>query len=284
MAFRFAGFADEARKSLAEQIDVTRAAGWDSIELRLVDGNNVCNFSDDEWKTVKDKMAAENITIAGFGSSIANWGRPITTDFQVDVDELKRCIPRMQDAGVKMIRIMSYPNDEKNPLSNDDWKAEVVRRIKELSKIAQDGGVVLGHENCNGYGGESPENMLELLSEVDNPALQMLFDTGNTTLHDDDREATWKYYQDLKGHISHVHIKAARQNEEGKWVTCFPDEDEVQTRILKDLKASGYEGWLSIEPHMAAAIHAGKDVDDPEKASQIYIDYAKKIVKLAEEA
>ena len=248
MSFSYTGFADEAEKSLDGQISTLQEAGWSAIELRLLDGGNVCDQTEEEWKATFERLQSENIQIVGFGGQIGNWARPITSDFQMDLDELRRVAPRMREAGTRFLRIMSYPNPEENPLSNDEWKAETVRRLKELSTIAEGEGVILAHENCSGYGAYA-EGWLELAEVVDSPALQLILDTGNNSLHDNDNEATWEFYEKTKSHITHVHIKSAQPNPEGgDWITCHVDEDPVQRRILQDLKNNGYDGWLSIEP------------------------------------
>ena len=283
MPFQFTGFADEAEKTLDGQISTLKDVGWNSIELRLLGGKNVCDLTDDEWRQTWDRLQAENISVAGFGGQIGNWARPITADFQQDVDELKRVGPRMRQAGTKFLRIMSYPNDRDNPLSRADWKTETVRRLKELATIAEGEGVVLGHENCSGYG-ETAEGYLELAAEVNSPALRLIFDTGNNSLHDNNTEVTWDYYQACRDQIDHVHIKCAKPGPDGAHVTCHVDEDPVQRRIIEDLEQTGYDGWLSIEPHLKAAIHAGQDVDDSGEARVVWVEFAKRLEKLVAEA
>lgn len=280
MAFRFCGFADEAGKTLPEQIKVTKELGWPGLEVRLLEGKNFCDLDDRTFDAAWDTLQAQGVQVVGFGSQIANWARPITTDFQVDVAELKRAIPRMKKTGAKIIRCMSYPNAKDKPWPESDWKREAFRRLKDLAKIAQDGGVILAHENCNGYGGIGPAQSLEMLAAVNNPAFKLILDTGNTSLHDNDNEATWRFYEQTKDQTVHVHVKAAKPGPDGKWVTCYPDEDPVQARIFADLKKRGYDGWLSIEPHMAAAVHAGQDVQDPKKNAAIYVEYGRRLMKM----
>ena len=281
MAFRFTGFADEAGKTLKEQIDATKRAGWSSIEVRGVDGVFVTDMSDTMFGAFLDTMQSNGITIAGFGAHLANWSRPITTDFQLDVDELKRAIPRMKMCGTKLIRCMSYPHKD---LERDAYKKEVFRRLKTLAQMAHDGGVILGHENCSGFGGEGPEQSLELLTAVNSPAFKLIFDSGNAAMHANDQKVTWDFYNKVKEHVVHVHIKAAKPEPDGKLVTCYPDEDPAQLKVIADLKKRGYDGWLSIEPHMAAVIHADKQVDDARAAADIYVEYARRIEVLAAKA
>ena len=283
MPFRFTGFTDEAERSLDGQISTLREVGWSAIELRLIDGKNICDFTDEDWKRTWDRLQKEQIQVVGFGGQIGNWARPIDSDFSLDIDELKRVAPRMRQAGTKFLRIMSYPNSESNPLSRSEWRIEAVRRLKELAKIAEGEGIILGHENCSGYG-ETPEGFLDLVEVVNSPALQLIFDTGNNSLHDNNTEVTWDYYQKCREQITHVHIKCAKPGENGDdFVTCYVDEDPVQERILKDLEATGYDGWLSIEPHIKAAIHAGQDVDDSGEGRVVWVNFAKGLEGLVSE-
>lgn len=279
MAFYFSGFADEAGKTLDEQIAATKELGWDAIEVRLMGGKHFCDLTDEEFEDTWGKMQEEGIRISSFGSQLANWSRAIDTDFQVDVDELKRNIPRMHKVGCKVIRCMSYPNS-KEPLSKDEWKKEVFRRMRELAAIAADGGVALGHENCSGYAGEGADECLEMLEAVDNEALKLIFDTGNRPHGGGD---LWPYYQKVQDHVVYIHVKATRLID-GERQVCHADEDGegVPLKTFVDLKAKGYDGWISIEPHLAAQVHAGQDVEDARTASQIYVEYGTRVMRMTE--
>ena len=63
-------------------------------------------------------------------------------------------------------------------------------------------------------------------------------------------------------------------------MACYIDEDDVQEKILQDLEDTHYEGWLSIEPHMMAAVHAGQDIDDSGEARKLWVEYAKRLEKM----
>lgn len=283
MPFRFTGFADEAEKSLAGQIATLKEAGWSAIELRLVDGRSICDQSEEEWAATRGTLADNGIEIVGFGGQIGNWARPVTSDFRKDIDELRRVAPRMRSVGAKFLRIMSWPNDKESPWDRPAWKAEVVKRLRELAPVAEAEGVVLAHENCSGYG-ESPEGFLELVEAVDSPAFKLIIDTGNNSLHHNSNEVTWDYYAMCRDHVVHVHIKSAKPNPAGgDWITCHVDEDPVQRRIIEDLERTGYDGWLSIEPHIKAAIHAGQDVDDSGEARRVWVEYTRRLERLVKE-
>ena len=93
---------------------------------------------------------------------------------------------------------------------------------------------------------------------------------------------TWDFYEKCREHITHVHIKCAKpgEGEGADYVTCHVDEDPVQGRIIQALEDSGYNGWLSIEPHIKAGIHAGQDVDDSGEAREVWLEFTRRLETL----
>ena len=172
----FSGISDEAGQPIEVQIKAHQALGWDHLELRLVDGTNVTQLSDEDFAKVRDAVNAAGMKVSCFGSAIANWARPITCDPQIDIDDLNRAIPRMREMGTKFIRVMSYPNDPQNPIDEPAWRKEAIARMKTLAAMAEDGGVILDHENCSGWGGACAENSNILLGEVSSPALRVVYE------------------------------------------------------------------------------------------------------------
>jgi sugar phosphate isomerase/epimerase len=264
------GIADEAGKPIDVQIKAHKELGWDDIEIRTIDGVNLTGVSDEKFDEVYKKVTEAGMTVSSFASELCNWSRPITNDFQVDIDELTRAIPRMHRFNSRIIRIMSYPNSEENPWPDEEWRDEALRRIGELAKMAEDGSIMLAHENCNGWAGESPENTLYMLEKIDSPALKVIFDTGNTVHKEQD---SFGFYNTVKEHVVHVHVKDAKMTDDGH-KHCFPGEGLGNVpEVIADLKKSGFEGAVSIEPHVAAVIHLDKDADDPEAGYNAYIKY-----------
>ncbi len=272
----FSGIADEAGRSIERQLAAHAALGWTHIELRNVEGKNLTDVDDDTFARVVDAVEAAGVTVCCFASQLANWGRPISTDFAVDTAELARAIPRMHRLGTKFIRCMSYPNDG---LSETDWRDAAVARMATLTRMAEDGGVTLVHENCNGWGGESPENTLELLERVGSPALQLVYDTGNPFTH---RQDALAYLQAVIDRVVHVHIKDGYLDGD-KNVFTYPGEGSCQVdACLRLLVAHGYDAGYSIEPHIGAVIHTG-DLGGAERDQLLwdsYLEYGRKLMGL----
>lgn len=275
----FSGIADEAGLEIEKQIEAHRTLGWKHVEMRNIPEGNFAEVDDAAFEGALAKLDEAGIAVSSFGSAIGNWARPITGDFQKDVGDLKRAVGRMTKCGCPVIRIMSWtnPNDE---VSEAEWAKEALRRLKELTRIAEDGGVILGHENCSGYFGKTPENMTRLCAEIPSPAMKIIYDTGNPVGHGGE---VWDWYTACKPHTVYVHIKDGVPGAEGEGRYTYPGEGAGMVReVMADLLASGYDGGLSIEPHMAAQVHLGTQAEG-EGAFDIYVEYGRRLVKLIED-
>ena len=265
------GIADEGSPDLTDQIRIHRALGWDTLELRLIGSTNVCELPEDEFEEAAELLEEDQMGVVCFASPLANWARPVTSDFRRDVEELLRSAPRMRRLGTRFMRIMSYPNDG---LSEEDWKREVLRRMRELARIAEGEDVVLLHENCSGWGGASPANQRALIEAIASPHFQIVFDTGNPVGEGHPPEATWEFYTSARPYIQHIHIKDCRRDPSGEVIYTYPGEGDSMVReILKDAVDSGYAGAFSIEPHITAQIHLGTSTDSQTEAETIYLEY-----------
>ena len=277
----FSGISDEAGQPIEKQIQAHQELGWTHLELRSVDHTNFVALDEEKYQRVADAVEAAGMQVSCLGSAIANWARPITADPQVDYDDLKRAIPRMHRLKTPFIRIMSYPNDDKNPVPEPEWRAEAIKRVKEMARIAEDGGITLVHENCSGWGGLSAENSNILLGEVDSPALKVVFDTGNPVTYG---QNAWEYYLAVKPSIAYVHIKDATRDADGVDHYCYCGEGQGFVReTLKDLLANGYDSGISIEPHLAAVIHTGQTADNEQALYDSYVEYGKRLMALVDE-
>jgi len=68
----FSGISDEAGQAIETQIKAHQELGWDHLELRLVDGENVTALSDAKFSEVYGKVCDAGMKISCFGSAIAN--------------------------------------------------------------------------------------------------------------------------------------------------------------------------------------------------------------------
>ncbi|GLZ36439.1 sugar phosphate isomerase/epimerase family protein [Actinokineospora sp. NBRC 105648] len=244
-----AGIGDEAGPALADQVAAIARLGWSAIELRTVDGVPVAELDDHEFARVAETLAELGLRTVCVDSRIGDWSSAITGDFGRDLDELRVLATRCARLGTRYLRVMSYPNDG---LHADEWEHRVLRRMRELAQRAEQADLVLLHENCAGWAGRDAGHALRMLEEADSPALRLLFDTGNGLAYGYSAVAQ---LAELVEHVAHVHVKDGVPGAYGPQWT-LPGEGAADVEgCLALLSAHGYQGALSIEPHLGLRPH-----------------------------
>lgn len=283
------GFADEAASGIDGQIRATKELGWENIESRAIDGKNIHDLSDEEFDIVYGKLQDAGVKINCFGSAIANWGKKIDEPFDSSLEEAKRAIPRMKKLGTRLIRIMSFavlPDRE----PDDQMEEERFARLRILQQMFTDEGLLPVHENCMNYGGMGWPFTLKLIENV--PGLKLVFDTGNPIFSDDrskpkpyPKQSALEFYEHVKDHIAYIHIKDGHWDaENGKSVFTFPGEGNGNVReVMKDLIASGYDGGISIEPHLAVVFHDDSSTAPEEIKYANYVEYGRRMMTMIDD-
>lgn len=278
---KFTGISDEGADKLSDQIALHRRLGWDSMEIRTIDGQNICEMPDNDFNMIYDILNRENIKVVGFASSIANWARVVDGDFERDRKDLLKSAPRMHKLNTPYLRIMSYA---KGDADQKLWASESIKRVRELTRMAEGEGITLIHENCDGWASAEPENLKRLLEEIPSESLKIVFDMGNPLSHGHPEEKIWDFLKACNNRIAHIHIKDCYINDNGEVVHCFPGEGQCHVKPIVERIVSGfnYSGYLSIEPHMVFQFHKGQanqDNADKLKADN-YLEYGRKTMEL----
>ncbi|GAA2962367.1 sugar phosphate isomerase/epimerase family protein [Actinokineospora diospyrosa] len=244
-----AGIGDEAGTGLAEQVAAIAALGWSAIELRTVDGVALAELTDEAFDRVAGTLAELGLRTVCVDSRIGDWSTAITRDFGLDLAELRVLADRCGRLGTRYVRVMSYPNDGLHP---DEWEHRALRRMRELAARAEQADLVLLHENCAGWAGSDAMRAVRMLEEADSPALRLLFDTGNGIAYG---YPAVDYLRPLVEHVAHVHIKDGVATPNGpEWTLPGAGNADV-AGCLAMLTEHGYQGALSIEPHLALRPH-----------------------------
>lgn len=287
----FTGFADEAAPELDAQIKATKELGWNNIEARNVKigdypAGSIHDIPDTAFEQAAEKLEAAGVRINCFGSAIANWGKKIDEPFDSSLAEIRRSIPRMQRLGAKLVRIMSFAVRA----GADQMEPERFRRVATIRQMFADAGITAVHENCMNYGGMGWPFTLKLIENV--PGLKLVFDTGNPVFSDDrakpgppyPKQSAWEFYAHVKEQVAYVHIKDGYWDAaNSKAVFTYPGEGRGDVRrIVKDLLSRGYEGGISIEPHMGKVFHdpaSGHSLN----AGQIYVEYGRRMMSMVKD-
>jgi len=287
------GIGDEAANRLEGQIEAVKQLNWRYLEMRGVEvpGWPKANFHDlpeAAFDLAVQSLESSHTGVYCFGSTIMNWSKKLEDPFTVTLAEVKRAIPRMLRLGTKYVRIMSFkPGD-------DEFKipAEVFRRVKEVTDRLLDAGLQPVHENCMNYGGMSWQHALELLDKC--PGLKWVFDTANPVFNPDrskpkpwPRQDTWEFWQHIRDHVVHIHIKDATWNPAKNDADYnWPGEGQGKVReIISDALARGYKGALSIEPHMVVIFHdAQSQTASQEEMRKNFVEYGRRLEAIVDKS
>ncbi len=235
------GFADEIDSKLDIQVDVLKELGINKIEMRGVNGKDFVKYSLEEATEVKNYLIEKQMGVSVLASPIGKID--IRADFEPHMELFRHTVELAHFMGTPYIRMFSFfiPRDEKPEL----FKQEVLERIGQFVDYAGKNEVVLLHENEKGIYGDIAPRCLELMREFYGEHFKAVFDFANfVQCHQNTLDA----YELLKPYIVHVHVKDALW--ENGVVTPAGYGDGHIKEILRKLKAEGYNGYLSLEPHL----------------------------------
>jgi len=242
----FSAFADEIGDELQLQMDVCEANGVMCIDVRGIDGKNVSKMTPAEAAEYKMQMDDRGFSVPCIGSPIGKIS--IDDDFDEHLDLLKHCCDVAKAFGTDRIRVFSfYPSQGKQIA---DQRDEVMERMWKMVEVAEAADVTLLHENESGIYGETPAGVEDLFETIKSERFKGIFDPANFVVggiapYDD----AWT--QGLAELTDYFHIKDKKPDEK----TCVPaGEGAGQIKeIFQDLKARTWQGYMTLEPHMAAA-------------------------------
>lgn len=237
--FIFSGFADEISPDFDEQLKLLNELGFKYLELRGAYGKNVSEFSDEMLDRLSEKLEKSGIGVSAIGSPVGKY--EITEDYSIQLERFCRIIDIAKKMKTRYIRIFSY---FMKPCDFEKYKDEVIRRLFGFVKIAENEDIILLHENEKDIFGENAENCKYIFDNIKSPNLKGIFDPANFVQCGVD---TLKAFELLKEHIVYMHIKDALPNGEvvpaGMGIGHLPE-------IFGRLNADGYEGFVSLEPHL----------------------------------
>ena len=238
--FLFSAFADEASPSINEQIEECKKNRIDFIELRNCNGKNISNFTVEEAKELKKQLDEGGIKVSSIGS---HYGKiEITDDFEPHFEAFKNTVEVAKILEAKYIRMFSfYFTKGENP---DEYKDEVIRRVKAMAEYSYERGVLCCHENEKEIFGDIPERCKLLLDEI-GEKLGCIFDPANFLQCGAE---TLEGFKLLDGYITYMHIKDVK-NESGTVVPAGNGDGKI-AEILKILDKHEGVYFLSVEPHL----------------------------------
>ena len=239
------GFADEISPELEEQLETLAQESMGYMELRSVWNTNVLDLSDDELDRVKSATAERGIRISSIGSPIGKV--PVTEPFGLHLERFRRALRAADVMEAPYVRVFSFFIPEGQEPGH--YREEVIDRMGIMAGEAKASGITLLHENEKDIYGDVPSRCLDLLASVGSPALRAAWDAANFV-----QCGVRPYnegYASLRPYVEYVHVKDARFSSDK--VVPAGEGDGQLPETLSALRASGFDGFFSLELHLASA-------------------------------
>ena len=237
-------FGDEIAVDFEEQLQGLRKLNIKSIDERQAWGVRCTQFTADHIQRIQSLCQAYEIKVVCMGSPIGK--SPIQDPIQNEKETLMRLAEMAHQLGTKNIRLFSFyprPNEE-------NAVAIATERLGQLTDLAHKLDIILLLENEKHLVGDTPQPCYEILKAINSPRLRFLWDPANFVqcgiAHQVD-----EWWPTLHPYIAYIHIKDALLAD-GSVVPAGEGDGQV-SQLLAALASSGYEGILSLEPHLAAA-------------------------------
>ncbi len=251
---RLSAFADEISADLDEQIAVLQSENIQYLDLRGVWGTNVLDLTDQQVMTIKQTLNKHNIGVACIASPLGKVS--ITSPFDEHLKKVERALELADIFQTPFIRIFSfYPpvlsaEDAESGEFVDpaEWRDEVFKRLTSMTEKAHTANVTLLHENEKDIYGDTIARCVDLLKSINDTHFQAAFDPANfiqcSQIPFPDA------YEALHPWLRYMHVKDALAD--GSVVAAGEGESHWSD-ILQRLHKNGYDGFFSLEPHLALA-------------------------------
>jgi len=259
---------DEVSSDLDAALDFAVARGLRHVELRTVAGTNLLELDDDRIADIAAAVTRRGLVVSCIASPVFKC--PLSADRAVaagdrfgerdgDVAHHRELLRRAADIATRLgttrIRIFAFWR-ERDPEAHE---AEIVQHLKEAADFALARGLHLLLENEPACNGGFADEVQRLARRVNSSALSVVWDPGNEAFAG--RPAFAQGYDAVRECLTHVHLKDVAQYADGRRRFVPIGQGTVDYRgQLQALCDDGYEGWLTLEPHLGASPPAGADV------------------------
>ncbi|MDB5075259.1 MAG: Xylose isomerase domain protein barrel [Chloroflexi bacterium] len=239
-------FADEISPDLDEQIAVLLGEKIHYIDLRGMWGTNVLDLTDGQLSEIRARLNDAGMGVSTIGSPIGKVA--IDSSFDEHIHRFERAITVARFFNTPYIRIFSfYPPGGPTPGADmAPYRDVVLHHLHELTARARAADITLLHENEKGIYGDTIARCVDLLQSIADPNFAAILDPANfiqcgeTPFPD--------AYEAIVPWLRNVHVKDALADgtvvAAGEGIATWPS-------LLLRLRESGYNGFLSLEPHLA---------------------------------
>jgi 3-dehydroshikimate dehydratase len=238
-------FADEISLDPREQIAVLQSEDIHFLDLRAAWGTNVLDLSDAQADELRRMLRERGVAVSAIASPIGK--APVDSPFDEHLRRFERAILLAHFFATPYIRIFSFYPPQAAKSDPAAWRDEVLWRLHEMTARASAAGITLLHENEKDIYGDTIVRCVDLLESINDAHFQAILDPANFI-----QCGQIPYpdaYEAMRPWLRYMHVKDARSDGKvapaGEGLARWPE-------LLQRLREDGYDGFFSLEPHLAA--------------------------------
>lgn len=238
--FILSAFADEAGVSLDEQIAALQRNGIRYMEIRSVDGLNICKTPLETVVEYKKKLDDAGIKVVTIGSCIGKLN--LTDNYEEHIAMFLHTLGVAKILGATRIRMFSVflPQDG----NAAGYRDQVHAWMKEMLDMAEPTGIALYHENEKDIYGDVACRVRDLIDTFGD-RMKFIFDPANFVQCGCN---TLDVYNELKEDLAYFHIKDAKASD-NEVVPAGSGDGNIGA-ILSDYSKDHKGTMLTLEPHL----------------------------------
>ncbi len=229
---KLCAFADEAAKSINEQIDALRENQISLLELRSLDGINVKDITIPQAKEYFNVLSNNGIEVWSIGSPLGKVD--ISVDMENYLDTVKHVCELANVFDAKKIRVFSFFNAY-------DKADKVIDYLSLMVETAKKYGVELCHENEKEVYGDTVARVLQLKEKV--KGLKFIYDPANFVQVGENMDESLNSLHSIS---EYFHIKDVIGATEELVPAGYGDG-----KILDIINRIERDAVLTLEPHLA---------------------------------
>lgn len=238
---KLSGFGDEIAKDFETQLAEMRKINLNHIALRNLWGVNILDLNAQQKKKARDLLRKYGMGVSEIASPLGKV--LINSSWEEEWARYESAIEKAHFFHCPRIRIFSFYFPE--GASREQYRKDVVDKLKQMAERAEKEGVLLLHENESKIYGETGIHCKDLAESVNSPNFKLIFDPANYVTCNTKPYTQW--FEMQADHIVHLHIKDCTFG--GVFTPAGQGDGEIP-QLIEILAKRGFNGYATLEPHL----------------------------------
>lgn len=231
--------------------------GLDHFELKRVhDTRRVAEATPEDLKKVEQVLQKNSVWISSLSPGLFK-ATLKQENIPQELERFEKTVAIAHRLQVPRVIIFSFTRTA--DLSEGEAMPQVEDIIGQVAQRAQSEGLTLLLENDRGLWVETPENLQQIMTAINSPALKINWDPCNLI-------GAYPHlpypdsYNLVRQWVGHLHIKDARATGPGKFAHAMVGEGDMDwLGQFEALERAKFEGFCVLEPHFGSRVCSSRD-------------------------